>query len=124
MITEMIIGGMVMHIYPTPPQIKPVSFQTNIISKIEQYNFLLGHNSIGKFIYGAGYDFKVTDNLDFKVGGYVQDRSEFENLGVYIPTGDFMPVIGFEMDIPMDKDLDLTTIVMPPVVFVGVSVNF
>ncbi len=124
MITELIVGGLVTHLFPMPKQIEQTSFQANMVVKCREYNFLFGNNSIGKPIYGMGYDFYLTRHLSFKLGGYIQDRTEFEKIDVYIPFGDFLPIVGFEWDIPLNKTHDLTTVLMPHAAFLGISVNF
>ena len=122
---ELILGGYIYHVQPTPKQIKRTSFQKNVILKNESgLNVIVGNNSIGKPIFGLGQDLKISDNLNFKVGGYIQDRNEFEKLGVTIPTGDFMPVVGFEHTIEINESIGLTNFISPVILFSGLKFKF
>ena len=124
MITEIIIGGFLFHTFPVPKPVKQNSFQKNLIIKSGQFNFMVGDNSIGESILGLGYDFKMSENLNFKIGGYIQDTSKFEDLGVDYLFGDLVPIVGFEYSIPINKTIGISTIITLPVIYTGLSVRF
>ena len=116
---EIILGGLIFH-YQAVTNVKQTSFQKNMIVKYNNINLLVGNNSISKPIYGLGYDFKISDHTNFKVGGYIQDETDFNNLGVELSTGDFMPVVGIEHNFPITERISLTNMITPLIIFSGV----
>ena len=124
MVDSILLGGLIMHIMPQPEPVERVSFQKNAIIKTNNINLLIGNNSIGKFIYGAGYDFKLKNNLNFKIGGYIQDETEFNKLGVEVATADFMPIIGLEYKLYLTRNISLTNIITPLITLSGLEYHF
>ena len=118
---ELLLGGLIYHIQPVPKTIERTSFQKNVIVKIDNTNILMGNNSIGKPIVGLGYDVELNKNVDFKIGGYIQDETEFNKKGVSIVTGDFMPIVGLEFKMALSKNVSLNTFVSPLITFTGIS---
>ena len=123
MITELVVGGLVHHFTDVTP-IENTSLRLNAIAKVNNFNILIGENSIKEPIYGFGYDIPVNPILDFKVGAYFQDSSKFLDYGYVIPTGNVMPIIGLEFDIPITDNIGITTTVTPLMSFTGLSFRF
>lgn len=123
MINELIIGGLVHHFTDVTP-IENTSLRLNAIAKVNDFNILVGQNSIKEPIYGFGYDIPVNRFLDFKVGAYFQDSSKFLDYGFVIPTGNVMPIVGMEFDIPITHNIGITTTVTPLMSFTGLSFRF
>jgi len=121
MINELIIGGLVHHFTDVTP-IENTSFRYNAIAKVNDFNILVGQNSIKDPIYGFGYDIALTQNLDFKLGAYFQDGNKFLDYGYYVPN--VMPIIGLEFDIPLTKNIGVTTTITPLMSFTGLSFRF
>jgi hypothetical protein len=131
MITEIILGGFIHHFTITPKQIDRTSFQPNVILKSQEFNFLVGSNSIGKPILGAAYDIpfqislnKKEKNINFKLGAYIQDNNEFEKIGVEVNVGDVVPIVALEYRQPLYKHWGLTTVISNFIAFGGVSYEF
>ena len=119
--TEIFIGGLLHHWVDTTP-VETTSFKFNAIIKVNNYNLLVGKNSINKPIYGMGYDFKFTEYVDFKFGGYIQDPKPFIEYGYEVPP--IVPIIGLDISIPLTENISLTTLVTPLLSFTGVSISF
>ena len=109
--TEIFIGGLLHHWIDTTP-VETTSFKFNAIVKVNNYNLLVGKNSINKPIYGFGYDF----------GGYVQDSAPFIEYGYEVPP--IVPIIGLDISIPLTENVSLTTLITPLLSFTGVSISF
>ena len=120
---ELIVGGIVHHIRPVH-NIETTSFKRNAIIKIDRLNVMIGKNSINKPLAGLAYDYKISENVNFKVGGYVQDETDFNHRGVSIATGDFMPIVGFEINIPLSDRIGIDTFVSPLITFTGIKFKF
>ena len=105
MITELTVGGLIFHLVSVEPAIPDVMVSPNVVMKFENHNILLGANSVREPIIGYGYDFNLVDHstgsIDFKVGGYLQEEKPFRDRGVKLPFHTFMPIIGFEFDMPI-----------------------
>ena len=123
MINELIIGGLVHHFTDVTP-IENTSLRLNAVVKVNEFNILVGENSIKEPIYGFGYDVPINNFLDFKFGAYFQDSSKFLDYGYVIPTGNVMPIIGLEFDIPITDNIGITTTVTPLMSFTGLSFRF
>lgn len=124
MIKSIIIGGLITHILPQPGAIERVQWQPNVVLKMERVDLLAGHNSIGEPIVGAAYNWAIEENLDFKLGAYFQDKTQFRKRGVDLQTGEIMPVGGIEWRIPITDRVKLTNIITPIITFHGISVDF
>lgn len=125
MIKELLIGGLLTHMLPVPPKIERTSTKTIVMVEFDSgVNVMVGQNSIGKPIAGLGIDFPLTPRTDFKVGAYVQNSKEFHKYDAYMVFGDIVPVLGFEVDFPLTKNVSLSTIITPPVLFMGFKVGF
>ena len=128
MITELTLGGLVFHIVSVEPAIPDTMFAKNLIIKSEQHNILLGENSVRKPIFGYGYDVPLishaTGNVDFKIGGYIQEEKHFRDKGVSLPFHNFMPILGFEVDMPITKNVAISTTITPLMTFTGLTFRF
>jgi len=124
MITEMIIGGLLMHTFPTPRPVKPISIQKSIILKSNEYSFIIGDNSIGEPILGGAYSLPMVTNVDFVMGGYFQDSQKFEEVGIEYLFGDFVPIIGIGLTFPINKTFGVSATITIPVIYTGLSVRF
>ena len=128
MLTELTLGGLIFHIVSVEPQIPDVMATPNVIMKFDNHNLLLGTNSVRKPIIGYGYDVPIvrheSGNLDFKIGGYLQDQKPFRDIGVKLPFHSFMPVLGFETDFPITDNVQLTTTITPLMSFTGITFRF
>ena len=128
MLTELTLGGVIFHLVSVEPKIPDVMAAPNVIMKFEQHNLLVGHNSVRKPIIGYGYDFNLVDHstgtIDFKLGGYLQDSKPFRDIGIKVPFHTFMPIVGFEFDLPVTKNIAMTTVITPTMAFTGVTFRF
>lgn len=128
MITEITLGGLIYHLVSVEPAIPDVMVAKNLIIKSGQHNILLGENSVRKPIFGYGYDVPivshVTGSINFKIGAYLQDEKHFNDIGVTVPFHNFMPVMGFEFNLPMSDSVALTTTITPLMTFTGVTLRF
>ena len=128
MITELTVGGLIYHIVSVEPAIPDTMVAKNLIIKSGQHNILLGENSVRKPIFGYGYDYNlidhVTGSINFKIGAYLQDEKPFNDIGVTVPFDSFMPVLGFEFNLPMSDSVALTTTITPLMTFTGVTFRF
>ena len=128
MITELTVGGLIYHIVSVEPKIPDVMVSPNVVMKFENHNILLGANSVREPIIGYGYDYNLVDHatgsIDFKIGGYFQEEKPFRDIGVKLPFHEFMPVIGFELDLPINDKVDMTTLITPLMSFTGITFKF
>ena len=128
MITELTLGGLIFHMVSVEPQIPDVMASPNVIMKFNEHNILLGANSVRKPIIGYGYDINLVSHdsavIDFKLGGYFQDEKPFRDIGIKLPFHSFMPVMGFEIDFPITKNIAVTTMVTPLMSFTGITFKF
>ena len=128
MITEITLGGLIYHLVSVEPAIPDVMVAKNLIIKSKQHNILLGENSVRQPIIGYGYDVPLvshaTGNIDFKIGGYFQEEKPFRDIGVKLPFHEFMPVLGFEFDLPITDKVQLTTTITPLMTFTGITFRF
>ena len=128
MITELTVGGLIYHIVSVEPAIPDTMVAKNLIIKSGQHNILLGENSVRQPIIGYGYDYNLVDHatgsIDFKIGGYFQEEKPFRDIGVKLPFHEFMPVIGFELDLPINDKVDMTTLITPLMSFTGITFKF
>lgn len=123
MITEIILGGLVHHLTPVPPQIETTAFRPSIIVKSHKINVLIGTNSIKELIVGAALDIPI-NKVNLKIGAYLQDNNKFEDIGVKIKVGDVMPVIAIEYTIPINKKWGITTLASNFIAFGGINYKF
>ena len=128
MLTELTVGGLIFHIMSVEPAIPDVMASPNVIMKFDKHNILLGENSVRQPIIGYGYDFNLithdTAVIDFKIGAYLQDEKPFNDIGVTVPFDSFMPIMGFEIDLPITKNLAVTTMITPLMAFSGITFRF
>lgn len=128
MLTELTLGGLIFHIMSVEPAIPDAMVAPNAIFKFKEHNILLGENSVRQPIIGYGYDFNLithdTAVIDFKMGGYFQDPKPFEDKGLIMPFGHFMPIMGFEIDFPISKKVAVTTTITPLMTFTGITFRF
>ena len=128
MITELTVGGLIFHVMSLEPAIPDTMVAPNFIFKVKEHNFLIGENSVRQPIIGYGYDVPLvshaTGNIDFKIGGYFQEEKPFRDIGVKLPFHEFMPVLGFETDLPITDKIDLTTTITPLMTFTGITFRF
>jgi hypothetical protein len=123
MITELIFGGLIHHFTITPRQIDRTQFRPNLIIKHYEFNLLLGSNSIGRPIIGGALDFPY-HAFKFKLGAYIQDNNDFEDIGVEVNVGDVVPIVALEFKKPLTKKWGLTTIISNFIGFGGISYEF
>ena len=128
MLTELTVGGLIYHIVSVEPKIPDVMASPNVVMKFENHNILLGANSVREPIIGYGYDYNLVDHatgsIDFKIGGYFQEEKPFRDIGVNLPFHEFMPVLGFEFDLPITDKVQLTTTITPLMTFTGITFRF
>ena len=128
MITELTVGGLIFHIMSVEPQIPDTMIAPNVIMKFNEHNILLGENSVREPIVGYGYDFNIIDHangsIDFKLGGYFQEVKPFRDRGVTLPFDEFMPIMGLEVDLPITKNVAVSTTITPLMTFTGLTFKF
>ena len=128
MLTELTVGGLIFHIMSVEPAIPDTMVAPNVIMKFDEHNFLLGENSVREPIVGYGYDFNLIDHangsIDFKLGAYLQDDQTFKDIGIKLIFNDFMPIMGFEIDLPINKNVAVTTTITPLMTFTGLTFRF
>ena len=128
MLTELTVGGLIFHIMSVEPAIPDTMVAPNVIMKFDEHNFLLGENSVREPIIGYGYDFNLIDHangsIDFKIGAYLQDDQTFKDKGIKLIFNDFMPIMGFEIDLPINKNVAVTTTITPLMTFTGLTFRF
>ena len=128
MITELTVGGLIFHIMSVEPAIPDTMAAPNVIFKVKEHNFLLGENSVREPIIGYGYDFNLIDHangsIDFKLGAYLQDDQTFKDRGIKLAFNKFMPIMGFEVDLPINKNVAVSTTITPLMTFTGLTFKF
>ena len=128
MLTELTVGGLIFHIMSVEPAIPDTMVAPNIIMKFDEHNVLLGENSVRAPIIGYGYDFNIVDHangsIDFKLGAYIQDEKPFRDRGVTLPFDSVMPIMGFEVDLPITKNVAVSTTITPLMTFTGLTFRF
>tara|TARA_Y100000004_G_scaffold172509_1_gene209406 strand:+ start:243 stop:629 length:387 start_codon:yes stop_codon:yes gene_type:complete len=128
MITELTVGGLIFHVMSLEPAIPDTMVAPNFIFKVKEHNFLIGENSVRQPIVGYGYDFNLVDHangsIDFKLGAYIQDEKPFRDRGIKLAFDSFMPIMGFEFDLPINKNVAVTTTITPLMTFTGVTFKF
>tara|TARA_A100001201_G_scaffold143281_1_gene144253 strand:- start:1048 stop:1434 length:387 start_codon:yes stop_codon:yes gene_type:complete len=128
MLTELTVGGLIFHIMSVEPQIPDTMIAPNVIMKFNEHNILLGENSVREPIVGYGYDFNIIDHangsIDFKLGGYFQEVKPFRDRGVTLPFDEFMPIMGLEVDLPITKNVAVSTTITPLMTFTGLTFKF
>ena len=128
MLTELTVGGLIFHIMSVEPAIPDTMAAPNVIMKFDKHNILLGENSVREPIVGYGYDFNIVDHangsIDFKLGGYLQDDQPFKDRGIELAFNKFMPVMGFEVDLPITDNVAVSTTITPLMTFTGLTFRF
>ena len=128
MLTELTVGGLIFHIMSVEPQIPDTMVAPNVIMKFNEHNILIGENSVREPIVGYGYDFNLIDHangsIDFKLGAYLQDDQTFKDKGIKLAFNNFMPIMGFEVDLPINKHVAVSTTITPLMTFTGLTFKF
>ena len=128
MITGLTVGGLIYHIVSVEPAIPDTMAAPSAIIRIDNHNLLLGENSVREPIIGYGYDFNLvshdTGSINFKLGGYFQEQKPFIEKGIQLPFHSFMPIMGFEFNMPLSKKLDVTTVITPLMTYTGLTFRF
>ena len=128
MLTELTVGGLIFHIMSVEPQIPDTMVAPNVIMKFNEHNILIGENSVREPIVGYGYDFNLVDHangsIDFKLGAYIQDEKPFRDRGLVLPFDSFMPIMGFEVDLPITENVAVSTTITPLMTFTGLTFKF
>ena len=128
MLTELTVGGLIFHIMSVEPAIPDTMAAPNVIMKFNEHNILLGENSVRAPIVGYGYDFNLVDHangsIDFKLGAYIQDEKPFRDRGVKLPFNSVMPIMGFEVDLPITDNVAVSTTITPLMTFTGLTFRF
>jgi hypothetical protein len=128
MLTELTIGGLIFHTLSLEPAIPDVMTAPNVIMKFDNHNILIGENSVRKPIIGYGYDYNLvnhpTASIDFKLGAYIQDPQPFRDRGITLAFDAVMPIMGFELDLPLNDSIAITTTITPLMTFTGITFKF
>jgi len=87
--------------------------------------FIKGKDSACGDILGPISSFKMSDNIDFILGGYNTNFKDFEKLGI-IPfsVGSITPVMGIDYKIPITKNLEIHNIISFGIISHAIGLSF
>lgn len=87
--------------------------------------FIKGKDSACGDIIGPISSFKMSDNVDFILGGYNTNFKDFEKLGIVpFSFGSITPVIGFDYKIEITRNLHIHNIVSFGIISHGIGISF
>lgn len=139
MITTILLGGITHHYLAsnlnycnTINDVGTIYNQYTIVmvgNENAKLGFLKGRDSACGDIFGPISSFKVSDNVDFVLGGYNTNIQAFEERGILPPTiGGITPVVGFNFKIPLIKtrsyEVNLNNLISFGIATHAISVDF
>ena len=94
-------------------------------SKNAKVGFLKGKDSVCANIAGPISSFRISNNVDFMLGGYNANSNAFRKRNmVPIEFGGVTPVVGFNFKIPITKSIEINNLVSIGIVTHAISVSF